>query len=84
MGMGFFTNIMAKLSDNDFEAIVEYMTAIILWLAVMAGLVYVQVPSDTYYLEYGLVGIALLFIFKSIVGIFACYYNFVGSRRFER
>lgn len=80
MGMGFFTTIMAKLSYSDFEAIIEYMTSIVLWLACAAGLVFVQVPSDTYYLEYGLVGICLLFIFRGIIGIFICYFNFVGSR----
>lgn len=74
MAMGFVLFILAIFE----ESIVFSATSLLMWIMVLAGVVYIEVPGagDSTYSETGLVGIALAFIFINIIWLIIQYLNF--------
>lgn len=69
MCMGFLLFIIGIFE----ESIIFSSVSILLWIMVMAGLVYIEVPYHTAYTELGLIGVSLGFIFINIMWILVQY-----------
>jgi len=70
MAMGFVLFILG-ISE---KSIVYSATSLLMWIVVMAGQMYIEVPTDTdTYTEAGIFAVALAFIFINVIWIILRY-----------
>jgi len=65
MSMGFILFVLAVYE----KSVVFSMTSILMWIMVLAGLVYIEVPGGSTHTEMGMLGVALGYIFMNIIWI---------------
>jgi len=78
MSIGFISLVIGKERDE----IIYLGISLLMWLVVMAGHVYIEVPSvtDTFY-EVGILPVSLGFIFIDVILIINHYFEFTGISR---
>jgi len=72
MAMGFVAFVLSAMDEN----IVLSGVSLLMWIVVLAGQVYIEVPTDTYYDEPALYAVSLGFIFINIIWIIVLYFDF--------
>ena len=72
IAMGFVAFVLSVMDEN----IVLSGVSLLMWIVVLAGQVYIQVPTDTYYDEPALYAVSLGFIFINIIWIIVLYFDF--------
>jgi len=72
IAMGFVAFVLSVMDEN----IVLSGVSLLMWIVVLAGQVYIQVPTDTYYDEPALYAVSLGFIFINIIWMIVLYFDF--------
>lgn len=67
--LGFITFILGV----EGEQILYTLISILMWIIVMAGMVFVQVPSDTYYTEWAYFAVAIGFLAINVMWAIILY-----------
>jgi len=79
IGMAFILFILGiELTSTIYSG-----TSLILWVLIMAQSLYIHVPGDTAYQEYGLNAFALVFIFINIIWIIIMYMTKQSKKRYR-
>lgn len=76
MAMGFILFVLAIYE----ESIVFSATSLLMWIMVLAGVVYIEVAGGSSHSEIGMVGVALGFIFINVIWIIIQFMNFQKKR----
>jgi len=77
MCMGFILLILGI----ELEASIYNWISLLMWIIVLASYLNIEVPSDTYYQEWGLFPISIGFI---LVNIIIIIYNYMRSEEMNR
>jgi len=72
MAMGFVSFVLSAMDEN----MILSGVSLLMWIIVLAGQLYIEVPTDTYYSEPALYAISLGFIFINIVWIIVLWSDF--------
>lgn len=76
MAMGFVLFVLAVYE----ESIVFSATSMLMWVIVMAGHIAIEVPTDTFYYEPGMLAVSLAFIFLNVILTIKNYMDFARKR----
>jgi len=77
MAMGFVAFVISALDEN----LILSAVSLLMWIIVLAGQLYIEVPSDTYYDEPALFAVSLGFIFLNVIWLIVLYFDFDFWRR---
>jgi len=72
ISVGFVSFVLAVLDEN----LILSAVSLLMFIVSLAGQIYVEVPSDTYYDEPVFFAISLGFIFLNIIYIIILYFDF--------
>ena len=72
MAAGFIFFILAV----EKESVLYSSVSLLMWIITLAGQLYVEVPSDTYYNEPSLVPVSLAFIFINVLWSIIIFFDF--------
>jgi hypothetical protein len=67
----------------ELQSIVYGAVSLLMWIVALAGHVYIQVPSDTYYYEPAVFGISLGMILITVIWLILQYMGIVGRQRYR-
>ncbi len=76
LGMAFILFIIGI----ELESVVFTATSLLLWLIILVGSLWIWVPGDAGYTEYGLNAVSLAFVFIDVVWLILLYANFKKER----
>jgi len=70
--MGFVAFVLSAMDEN----LVLGAISLLMWIVVLAGQVYIEVPTDTFYNEPALFAVSLGFIFINVIWLIVLYFDF--------
>jgi len=72
MSMGFVAFVISAMDEN----IVLSGVSLLMWIIVLAGQLYIEVPADTYYDEPALFAVSIGFVAINVVWMIVLYSDF--------